>query len=319
MRLRTGKSLSLQDAIAGFEALPLERQIGWLNQVLVEEVRSAGRSAATSSGYAQQAAYLQGYLAIDTVFAGERIDGHIALPSTQVKTVQDAHRTLVPASGEQAALSLNGITLMSPGGGVNAGETGSTEQAANNLGIVTVAGGGIAAVARDDFLVNQSRVFTLGTGDMLVWSSTGDIDAGRGAKTVTAVPAPVLRLDSATGRLYLDTSGAYAGSGIAVAGSQSNLDLYAPAGAIDAGEAGIKASGNVFLGATTVRGADNIQVGGQAAGVSISTAPTALPAMSPTSVGDAARGSGADDEEERRKRRARRRQLLLDFLGFGRG
>ena len=39
----------------------------------------------------------------------------------------------MPASGEQAALSLNGITLMTPGGGVNAGETGSTEQSTTRI------------------------------------------------------------------------------------------------------------------------------------------------------------------------------------------
>ena len=34
------------------------------------------------------------------------------------------------------------------------------------------------ALAQQDFLVNQSRVFTLGGGDILIWSSSGDIDAG---------------------------------------------------------------------------------------------------------------------------------------------
>ncbi|MBQ0942879.1 filamentous hemagglutinin family protein [Ideonella sp. 4Y16] len=319
MQLRTGATLDLAQALTAFEALPLAQQVGWINQVLVEEVRSAGRSAAQASGYAQQAAYLRGSLAIDAVFAGEHVGGDLALPATQIKTLQDSGQRLVAATGQRAAIDLPGITLMTPAGGVNAGETGSVAQSANNLGVVTVAGGGIAAISRDDFLVNQSRVFTLDSGDLLIWSTRGDIDAGRGAKTVSAVPPPVVRLDAATGRLYLDTSGSYAGSGIAVGGTGSTLDLYAPSGAIDAGEAGIKASGNVFLGATTVRGADNIQVGGQAAGVSLSTAPVSLPASTAANATDAARATSGEDDDERRKRRARRRQMLLDFLGFGRG
>lgn len=319
MRLRTGATLDPAQAQAAFEALPLEQQVGWINQVLQEEVRAAGRSAAQASGYEQQAAYLRGSLAIDAVFAGEHLGGDLALPATQIKTLQDSGQTLLPATGQQADMALPGITLMTPAGGVNAGETGSTAQSANLLGVVTVAGGGIAAIGRDDFLVNQSRVFTLGSGDLLIWTSQGDIDAGRGAKTVSAVPPPVVRLDTATGRLYLDTSGSYSGSGIAVGGTNSTLDLYAPSGAIDAGEAGIQASGNVFLGATTVRGADNIQVGGQAAGVAISTTPVSLPATTAASATDAASATSGEDDDERRKRRARRRQMLLDFLGFGRG
>jgi len=318
MTARTGQRLTAAQALAQFEQLPVERQLSWIHQVLVEELRSAGRSAASATGSDKEAAYLRGYLAIDTVFPGERPAGDIRLPSTQVKTLQDAGETLVAASGSQPALDLSGISLMTPGGGVNAGEVGSSSQSANNLGVVTVAGGDISAVSRDDFLVNQSRVFSLREGDILLWSSQGDIDAGRGAKTVSGAPAPVLRLDPLTGKLYLDTSGSFSGSGIAVLDASSDLDLYAPSGAIDAGEAGIRAQGNVFLGAVTVRGADNIQVGGNVAGATLSAAPAVLPAALAPVPTDSSK-AGTDDDDERQKRRRARRNLLLDFLGFGRG
>lgn len=321
MKQTTGRQLALDQAIVAFEALPIERQIGWLNQMLVEEVRNAGRSAAVSSGVDKEAAYLRGYLAIDSIFPGQRPEGDIRMPSTQAKTLQQAGFELVAESQTgtrtDRAIDLNGITMLTPGGSVNAGEVGASEQSPNNLGVVTVAGGDIAAITKEDFLVNQSRVFSLDRGDILLWSSEGDIDAGRGAKTVSGAPAPVLRLDPKTGQLYLDTSGSFTGSGIAVLNEDSDLDLYAPSGAIDAGEAGIRARGNVFLGAVVVRGADNIQIGGNAAGSPIGAVPVTLPAaVAP--VPSEARGGG-DDEDERRKRLRARRQLLLDFLGYGRG
>lgn len=321
LKQTTGQQLALDQAIVAFEALPVERQIGWLNQMLVEEVRSAGRTAAVSSGVDKEAAYLRGYLAIDSIFPGQRPGGDIRMPSTQVKTLQHAGSTLVAESKNgdvvERAIDLNGITMLTPGGAVNAGEVGASGQSANNLGVVTVAGGDIAAITKNDFLVNQSRVFSLDRGDILLWSSEGDIDAGRGAKTVSGAPAPVLRLDPLTGRLFLDTSGSFTGSGIAVLNEDSDLDLYAPSGAIDAGEAGIRARGNVFIGAVVVRGADNFQVGGNVAGSPIGAVPVSLPA-SIAPVPTEAKG-GSDDEDERRKRLRARRQLLLDFLGYGRG
>lgn len=289
-------------AIAVFEALPLERQVPHLNATLVADLRDNGRTAARSSGDAQALAYARGYRAIDALFpAADRGAADIRLASAQIRTLQRGP-----------------ITLMAPGGSVNAGETTAIAgQDANATGIVTVAGGTISAVVRDDFLVNRSRVFSLADGDILLWASQGDIDAGRGAKTIVGAPAPVLRLN-ADGKLELDTSGSFTGSGIAVLDPSSTLDLYAPQGAIDAGEAGIRAAGNAFFGAQVVRGANDIAVGGSAVG-----APPAPPSVGATvNLGSTAQESVArsagetDDEEERRRRRARR-QLLLDFLGFG--
>ncbi|NDY94050.1 filamentous haemagglutinin family protein, partial [Ideonella livida] len=301
---RTG--LSLEQARSAFEALPRARQVLWLQQVLVGEVRSAGRAAVQAGDAGARAtAYAQAYQALDLLFpqdtaadAAARPGGDIRLPQSTVRTLQGGD-----------------IVLLAPGGGVNAGETGSSLKGANELGLVTVAGGGISALVRDDFLVNQSRVFTLAQGDVLLWSSQGDIDAGRGAKTVVGAPAPVYRLDPNTGRIVVDTSGAFSGSGIAVLNAASTLDLYAPAGAIDAGEAGIRSSGQVVLGAVTVRGADDIK-GGSVQGAPVAAPAVPLTAAQPLASSTAA-GATSEDEDERRRRR-QRRALLLEFLGFGR-
>ncbi len=302
---QTGQAVDGAQALAAFEALPLSRQLPWINGLLVDTVRSAGREAANASGADKVAAYDRAYRAIETVFPSEgRPEADLSLASAQVKTLQSA-----------------GITFMVPGGAVDAGRLSGNSALANVQGVVTVAGGDIASISRDDFTVNRSRVFTLAEGDILLWSSQGSIDAGRGAKTVVGAPAPVLRLDRATGRLYLDTSGSFTGSGIAVLSEGSDLDLYAPAGAIDAGEAGIRARGNVYLGAQVIHNAVEFNVGGSVSGASLAAPAVGATVSMANAAGTAANASATtpDDEDERRKRRRSRRQLLLDFLGFGRG
>ncbi|HEX4509100.1 MAG TPA: filamentous hemagglutinin family protein, partial [Burkholderiaceae bacterium] len=296
-----GTSLTLDAAITAFEALPLVRQIPLLDQVLVAEVRTNGRAAAGASGSAQEDAYDRGYRTIATLFPGDRPEGAIEMPEAAVKTLQDAS-----------------ITLLTPGGGVDAGGLSASTISPNNLGVVTVAGGDISAIVRDDFLVNQSRVFTLAPGDLMIWSSEGNIDAGRGAKTVVGSPAPVLRIDPITGLLFLDTSGSFTGSGIAVLDPASTLDLYAPAGAIDAGEAGIKSAGNAFFAAQTFIGTDNLSVGGHSVGAPPPVNGTATVALA--SAGNALAANAnqvADDQKEERRKRRLRRNLLIEFLGFG--
>lgn len=302
VQAHTGQALDLAAATAAFEQLPLAVQMLHLNAQMVAEVRSQGRAAvAARLATDKEAAYDGAYAAINALFPVDRPAGEIRLPATQVRTLQGS-----------------GIQLLAPGGGLNAGETGSTGKSASQLGVVTVAGGDIAGVARDDILVNQSRIFTLAQGDILLWSSTADVDAGRGAKTVTGAPPSVYRLDS-QGRIVVDTSGSFSGSGIAVLDPRSALDLYAPAGAIDAGEAGIRAVGTVILGAEVVRGADDIQ-GGSVQGAPPAGASAGLAAgLAATSPNDPSAQAGGDDEDERRKRRRARRSLLLEFLGFGRG
>lgn len=300
-------SLSDAQALVAFEALPLAQQIPWLNQQLVAELRHAGRAAAETDGDGRWAAYASGYQAVNLLFplpaTGGRPAGELKLPTSQIKTLQQAD-----------------ITLLAPGGGANAGEIVASGLAkkATDLGIVTVNGGSISAVVQGDFAVNQSRVFTLAKGDLLLWSGAGNIDAGRGAKTVTGAPAPVLRLDS-NGNLVFDTSGSFSGSGIAVLSADSNLDLFAPAGEINAGEAGIRSKGNAFLAADRVVNAIDIQVAGKVSGGGKVDAPAAVisapvnTALGPTSAGLAS----TDGEDDDKKKRRRRRNLLLEFLGFG--
>jgi filamentous hemagglutinin len=178
--------------------------------------------------------------------------------------------------------------------------------------LFTVRGGDIRAMVSDSFLVNQSRVFTLFGGDILVWADLGSIDAGSGAKTVSATPPPVLVIRN--GQIVLDTSNSVSGSGIGALASRadtppSDLDLFAPQGAIDAGDAGLRSTGNVNLGARVILNAANIQAGGSVAG-----APPALPAAAPPPAlpnEPTAAGSRADDAAQESAARAGAGRAIL--------
>lgn len=298
------------DAIAALtqlRALPLARQLPWLREVLGQELDAAGQLAATlGAGQAYDAANAAGYLSLDALFpiALRGHGGDIVTPTSQVRSVQQAD-----------------ISLLAPGGGINAGAVlpGAVVKKANELGIVTVSGGDILGVVREHFEVNQSRVFTLARGDILLWSSDGNVDAGRGAKTVTGAPAPVLRLDN-EGQLVLDTSGSFSGSGIATLDTASAVALFAPRGEVNAGEAGISSAGKLTIAAVVVKGADNIRAGdGPLAPPPAPASPVVASGTSAEAAAATAQAAREDDEDERKKKGRQRRQLFLDFLGFGSG
>jgi hypothetical protein len=124
--------------------------------------------------------------------------------------------------------------------------------------------------------VNSSRVITEFGGDIFAWSSNGDLDAGRGSRTVFSNNPLRVNFDN-NDYQTIDLSGFVSGAGFATLQTSpdvpaGNVTLLAPNGKVDAGDAGIRVSGNLVIGALTVLNADNIKVGGSSAGV-----PTAAP------------------------------------------
>jgi len=119
----------------------------------------------------------------------------------------------------------------------------------------------------DDLAVNQSRVFTQQGGDIVVLSTDGNIDAGKGANSSLSTKLPSFKLDS-KGNLTINTPPDFSGSGIRASAfidpktgkTRRGGDpfLSAPHGIVNAGEAGIGGN-NVFISATAVLGANNIQ------------------------------------------------------------
>ncbi len=256
-------------ALATFDQLMPELRTVFLQQVLLAELRASGRAAASADARLH-GDYSAGFRALETMFPGSNPDlddgetnrygGDIALYFSRVYTL---------AGGD--------ITMLAPGGGVNAGlatppSSFGVNKAPSELGIVAQSVGNIGVLTYDDLQVNESRVFAADGGDILVWATRGDIDAGRGAKTAVSAPPPTITIDT-NGQLIVSFPAALTGSGIQTLATSEgtepgDVDLFAPRGVVNAGDAGIVA-GNLTIGATAVLGADNIKVSGVAVGVPV--------------------------------------------------
>ncbi|HZZ90768.1 MAG TPA: filamentous hemagglutinin family protein [Caulobacteraceae bacterium] len=145
---------------------------------------------------------------------------------------------------------------------------------AGDEGILTLRGGSIYAFTDGDFLLNQSRLFTEGGGNVEMWSSNGDLNAGEGQKTTAEVPPVVVTIDQ-NGFSQVNQDAAVSGAGIGAFLSDPNaappsVFLIAPRGTVDAGAAGIRVAGDLFIAANSVANATNIEVGGTSSGVTVS-------------------------------------------------
>lgn len=268
-----------------FRALPRAEQSLLLTQVFFSELRSSGRAAADAGS----GDFSAGATAIETLFPTlpeQPRTGDVSLYFSRVYTLDGGD-----------------INVLVPGGTINVGLSAPPEafgisKGASQLGIVAQRTGDVNIYARDDVLVNSSRVFAADGGNILMWSALGDIDAGRGAKTAISAPAPVVTFDD-QGRVNVEFPPALAGSGIrafvTTAGrSAGDVDLFAPSGVINAGDAGIGTAGNLTVAATQVLGADNFDVGGVSVGVPV--VDTGAFASSLSSVGNVAGGASKSAE-----------------------
>src|SRR5262249_55702902 len=108
-------------------------------------------------------------------------------------------------------------------------------------------------------------------GDEIIWSTLGDIDAGRGAKTARSTTAPLVVTDvNANTKVTerADITGIGIGTVVAYSGvAEGDVDLIAPKGTVNAGDAGIRVSGNLNIAALFVLNVDNIKVAGETKGL----------------------------------------------------
>jgi len=98
-----------------------------------------------------------------------------------------------------------------------------------------------------------------------------------------------------------------------------DIDLVAPLGTIDAGEAGIRVSGNINIAALQVVNAANIQVQGDSAGIPV-VATVNTGAMTSASAASATASTAAQDAVSRSRNEARANQpsiFSVQILGFG--
>lgn len=229
------------------------------------------------------------------------------------------------------------IDLLAPKGDITVGLTTPVQ---GSTGVVTNAGGAIRSYLEGNFNINRGKVVTAQGGDILIYTSQGNIDAGRGAKTSATTPAPqrVPVTDDENvviGYRYLLPSGV-AGSGIQTVTSDpdgpgpsptpdaGSVYLFAPSGFVDAGEAGIVSGANIFIAAQIVLNASNISSAGSSVGVPVAEAGSLASSLAssgaPTSAGNKAAEEVANAASAASKAAAavsKPNILTVEVLGFG--
>ena len=276
-------------------------------------LRDAGRdhNLAGSPGYG---AYTAGDAAVQALLGKIRssASGDIDLTSKELTTERGGDIDVIDPSGQ--------ITV-----GVNLSGAQPVEQ-----GIFTDDGGNISMYTQGSVNLGTSRVFTLQGGNIIIWSGQGNIDAGNSSKTVQSAPPTRVVVDPQSANVETDLSGLATGGGIGVLATlvgvpPGNVDLIAPTGVIDAGNAGIRSTGNLNLAAVQVLNASNIQAGGATSGAP--TVAVAAPNLAGLSAASSAAGAGDQAANQQVNQQDQNQQnqstgdsvITVSVIGYGGG
>jgi filamentous hemagglutinin family protein len=263
---------------AEFERLTKQQQAIVALDLFYLVLRDAGRdhNALGSPGYGNYAA---GIAAIQALLpSGSSVSGNIDLTSKEIATESGGDIDLLAPNGQlTVGIELNGAQPL-------------------DQGILTQYGGNISIYTQGSVNLGTSRIFTLRGGNEIVWSMTGSIAAGESPRTVLAAPPTEVIVDPQSADVQTDVGGLATGGGIGVLEtlpgvSPGNVDLIAPAGVVNAGDAGIRVSGNLTVSALAVLNSDNIQVGGASVGIPV----VFTPAIDLPSLAAASNAAGALD------------------------
>ena len=255
-------------------------------------------------------AYTEGDAAIAALFPStDTYAGNLNITSREIKTTSGGN-----------------IDLLVPGGGVTVGIEQPGGQAVDQ-GILTVDGGNINIFANASVLLGTSRIFTLHGGNEVIWSSTGNINAGAASLTVVSAPPTRVLVDPTSGAVETDLAGLATGGGIGVletvAGAPpGNIDLIAPVGTVDAGDAGIRASGKIFLAAAHVANASHISSGSGTSGAPTAPASVNLGALTAASAAAGSSQAAVQNSSPNHQNIADSNQNLpsiitVEVLGYG--
>ncbi|MDE5457055.1 filamentous hemagglutinin N-terminal domain-containing protein [Bradyrhizobium sp. CSA112] len=301
----TGEKLSPLDAWTRFKTLPQFTQERFLRQVYMQELREAGsdQKSPGEDGQPRNVGYNRGYAAIEKLFPGQDWKGDVTMGNALFRTM---------AGGD--------IEVLTPGGGLQVAALGTDPGA--GYGLVTLGYGDINIFARNNVVVNRSRILTFAGGDETIWSTLGDIDAGRGAKTTRVPSAPEIQTDADTVTKVLekaDISGSGIGTIVGFTGvEEGDVHLIAPQGTVNAGDAGVRVSGNLNIAALFVLNANNFQVSGEVKGL-----PAKESSITPLKLegGDASQKAATDAAKDVTQSGAGQQAsiIIVEVLGFGGG
>ena len=281
------------------------------DEVLTEAAQQAGSKDTSTQGKALLAQ------AVTSLFGNQTWKGDITMTSRNIRTTNGGD-----------------ISIFAPGGGIALGNTlpptpvnSTSKTGLPPPGIVTDSGGNINIFTNQNVDVGVARIFTLRGGNEIIWSSEGNIAAGKSSKTVQTAPPTQVLIDPQSGNVETDLSGLATGGGIgvlaAIAGvAPGNVDLIAPVGTVDAGDAGIRSTGNLNIAAAVVLNATNIQVGGVSSGT---PAAPAAPNLAPLTAAASNAASASSAAEELTKQSGASAQtetvvpsiVEVDVIGYG--
>jgi filamentous hemagglutinin family protein len=326
-------TLTVDDAWAQFQALPAYVRQMFAEKTLFSILTRVGQDFNDPNSPDFQK-YERGYAAINTLFpaswgytpnnlegggngANKLVDtGNLDIRSTTIQTQQGGNISILGPGGQ----ALVGSTSAPP---VITDTNGNVVAGPGTQGILTLEQGDINIFTDRSLLLAQSRIFTEQGGAMTIWSSNGDINAGKGAKSAADIPPPMYVCDI-NHYCTVDVRGEVTGAGIATlqtipGAPASDANLIAPRGTVDAGDAGIRVSGNLNVAALHVANADNIQVQGKSTGIPIVAA---VNVSALTSASAAANAAADAAENLGRQQQAAARQALpsiitVQVLGFG--
>ncbi len=134
-------------------------------------------------------------------------------------------------------------------------------------------------------------------------------------------------IDAQSADVQTDLAGLATGGGIGVLATVADVapgdvDLIAPTGVVDAGDAGIRSSGNLNIAAVASLNASNIQVAGTSAGVPTVIAPTVNLAGIAQASTAAGAGAQAASTATRQNQTGNQQEELpsiitVEVLGYG--
>lgn len=325
---------SAGQAWQAFLQQPAEQRQLLVDRVFLDVLERAGRENQDPAS-ANFGKYSLGYQAINTLFpaaagyTANRLEGGANGADRLIETGQ------LDMRGSTIQTQRGGdIRILGPGGDVLVGsasapplvrdDQGAVRIGPNQQGILALEQGDISIFTDRSVLLAQSRIFTQQGGKMLIWSSNGDINAGKGAKTSSDKP-PVGYDCDLDNYCRIDARGLVTGAGIATlqtvpGGKAGDAVLVAPRGTIDAGDAGIRVSGNVIVAAQAVANADNIQVDGDSLGIPVARGVDAG-ALAAASSATAGVDAAADSMAQQRPTVAARdipALISVQVIGFGR-